>query len=311
MKAESLELKIEEDVLSFLSMPQFRKEIEGAKDYFYNYIEQGDMNRDLQMDFNSWLIYDYRLQDGKTFLEKYYHTEKEHLSEEEKCFIQNQLNAYLSIYEIYEIQGDNVRIRDIFVKEEYFIPLDNIDDAKTKELVLARVMENGGQYRLTGNKQYIPGIFKSTMERNIYEYYEDYKNKNRFGTWKTFLRDHSELLYKYLGIIEELLIRQEEEDDERYRVWQSVYLIKDTRNIKQMLLAYDQIELDGEDRGSCYFKLMSNKKILGELVLKNNRLELECVSENDRKTAKKFIEKILGENGKHYKDEIFSIEDLV
>lgn len=311
MNFEDLELKIEDDALSFLSSPSFEEEIETARDYFYSFVGQGEMNSELHLDFNSWLMYDYKLKDGQSFLEKYYIVSLGALPKEEADFIHQLLDTYLSIYEVVEAQNGYVKIKDIFSKEIYSVTHENIRDIQDKELVMGRIVGIGDQYWLAGNKQYIPGVFKITIERSMLEGFEDFKKKNRYTSWKSYLKGHSEVLHKHLGIIEELTIQNDKEGDDLYYVWQSVYLIQDTRNIKKVLLAHKEIMLDDEDRGTLYFKMMRNKRILCEMVLKNNRLELECTSEEDRNKAKEIIEMILGENGKHFRDEILTMDDLV
>lgn len=311
MNLENLELKIEEDVLSFLSSPSFIEEVEMAKNYFYHFVGQGEMNNELHLDFNSWLIYDYKLTDGESFLSKYYNAAKATLAEDEAAFIQQLIDTYLSLYTVIEVQNEYKMMRDIFSKEVYRVNPESIRDIQENELVMGRILGTGDMYWLTGNKQYIPGAFKISIERSMLADFEEFKKKNRYANWNDYLKDHSEVLYKHLGIIEELTIQNEKEGDELYYVWQSVYLIRDTRNIKKVFLGHKEIVFDDEDKGCVYFKMMYHKSILCEMVLKNNRLELECTSEENRDKAKKIIEMILGDNGKHFKDEILSIDDLV
>ncbi len=311
MKIEDLELKIEDGVLAFLSSPSFAEEIEAAKDYFYTFVGQGGMNGELHLDFNSWLIYDYKLQDGQSFLEKYYTASKDDLSKEEIDFINKLVDSYLSIYDVVGTKNEYVTIKDIFSKEIYDIKQENILDIQGKELVMGRITGIPDQCWLAGNKQYIPSAFKTSIERSMLEGFESFKKKNRYSNWKMYLKDHSEVLYKHLGVVEELTMQNEKEGDDLYYVWQSVYLIQDARNIKEVFLAHKEIILDDEETGCLYFKMMRQKRILGEMVLKNNRLELECTSEEDRTKAKKIIEMILEDKGKHFKDEILSFNDLV
>lgn len=309
MNFENLEIQIEEKLFDFLLQNKFKKDIEEARKYFNSNFGEVMVNDKLIIDFNAWLIYDYKMKDGKSFIEKYYEFMKNQLTKEEAEWIQKRIESYLSLYELKKIEGNEGLLKDLFTKKEYWINLDQIEDMKNKELILARRMEISKQYKLIGDTIYIPEIFKNTIDRNMITQYEDFKEKNKYGTWEEFLRSNSLLLEKYIEII--LDVTQETEDEEAYNVWQSVYIMNDIKEVKKRLLKHEYVQLDFEEDGSYYFKIFEEDTLLAEMVLKNNRIELECTSKIDRDHTKKLIESILGECIKHYKDEIISIDDII
>ncbi|QEK12388.1 hypothetical protein FQB35_08365 [Crassaminicella thermophila] len=304
MNLENLDMRIEENVLKFLLKHEFTKEIEEAKEYFYNNLEKAQ----IMIDFNSWLIYDYKMKDGKSFIEKYYNATKNQLSDEEREWIKKKIESFISLYEVKEIKENKVKLKDIFTKTEFWVDMD-CKEINKKDLILGRMIEFLNEYKFIGDSIYIPAIFKNTIERNIIVQYEGYKEKNQYATLEKFLKNNSLLLQKYIAIIMD--VTYETENEESYNVWQSTYLIKDLKNIKETLLRYKEIKLDIEEDGSYYFKLFSEGELLAEIVLENNKIELECTSEKDRIKAKKIIESILEDSVKYYKDEIVRLDDLV
>ncbi|MCT4621171.1 MAG: hypothetical protein N4A62_17505 [Marinisporobacter sp.] len=306
MNFESLEIGIEENVLKFLSKYEFQKHIEEAKVYFDTYVGEEITNDKMMIDFNTWLIYDYKMKDGSTFIEKYYEKKKEELSEEEKEFIQKKMKSFLSIYEIKESEGV---LEDIFTKKEVYVYLGKNTEIKCKDLIFGRIIEIEKRTMFVGNTIYIPELFKNSIERNILFKYEEYKGKNQYATWEEFLKGNSLLLQKHVDIIAD--VTNETENEDAYNVWQSIYLISDVKTIKELLQKHQGVQLDFEEEGSYYLKYFDQEELVAEMVLEKNRLELECNSENDRIKMKKIIESVLGDLGKHYKDEIIGLEDIV
>ncbi|QXM06221.1 hypothetical protein [Crassaminicella indica] len=309
MNYENLEMIIEENILKFLLDDEFRKDIEEAKAYFDRSIGEEGTNDKMMIDFNSWLIYDYIMKDGNTFIEKYHERMKGQLSQKESELIQRKINSYLSIYEIKELNEDRGLLRDIFTKIDVFVNLEKFHKAQCKDLILGRMIEIKNRSKFVGNSIYIPAIFKNAIEKHILLKYEEYKGKNRYATWQEFLKKNSLLLQKYVDVITD--VTKETDDKDEYNVLQSIYLIDDLKTIKEILQKHKEIQLDFEDDGSYYFKFFDKEGILAEIVLEKNRIELECNSEKDRIKVKKIIESILGDLAKHYKDEVVGLEDIL
>lgn len=309
MNLKNFEIQIEEKILAFLSQPQFRDEIECAREYFYRKLAGANIE-EIALDFNSWLIYDYKLKDHQTFFQKYFDMIKENLSDEEIVYMQKKMDSFLSLYQLKEIRNNKGLFQDIFTKVELWIDLDYLEEIKIKDLVLARMMEISNKGQFFGDKIYVPAIFKSSIERNMLEQYEAYRAKNRYGSWKDFLKNDQLLLYNYIGIVLDVTTHQVEEED-IYNVWQSIYLVKDSKKIRQILLKHEEIKFDFEENQICYFKLFRSGYILAEIVLSHHKMEVECTSEQERVQSKKMIQSILGDLAKHYKDEVVRIDDIV
>ncbi|TCO80073.1 hypothetical protein [Marinisporobacter balticus] len=309
MNLQNLEMKIEENVLNFLVKGKFNEDIEDAKEYFNRNFGEVMVNDKWIIDFNSWLIYDYKMKKGKTIIEKYHEFMEDQLSDEENEWIEKRIQSYLSLYELKRIEENEGLLQDIFTKKEYWINLDQIQEMKSRDLILARRIKIAKQYKLIGNTIYVPEIFRNDIEKNILIQYEEYKYKSKYGSVEEFLKSNRLLLEKYIEII--IDVTQETEDEESYNVWQSIYIIHDIKEVKQKLLNHEAVQLDYEENVNCYFRLVSDNRLLAEIVLGNNRIELECTSESDRINTKKMIQSILGDLVKHYKDEVIGIESII
>lgn len=310
MNFDRFAASIEEDVLVFALQSHFHEEIETAKNKFYEIIGDSDTGQEMIADFNSWIIYDYKRKDKTSFIEWYHENTMNKFTEEENNFIHQIKYAYLSLYEIRDRTGDQYQLRDIFTKKELSLPLTQLEDLRDGELILSRIVKVGERYWTVGNRGYIPAMFRNSIERNMINQYEEFIKANRYGTWEAFLKTHSLYLYKYVSIIQDVLVH-ERDNEEDYSVWQSIYLVKDSRNIKQVLAEKKQFYLDYEENGALFFRIMAGEGILAEMVIKNNRIELECNSLQDRKKAKKLVESLLENRIAHYKDEKICMDDIL
>ncbi|WP_053957592.1 hypothetical protein [Inediibacterium massiliense] len=302
----NLTMNIEEKVLKFLI--EYEEDVQMAKKEFDQLCKAMQNDENMLIDFNEWLIYDYKGIDGKTWIQKYYEQQKEDLTQEEKVFIQKRIDSYLSIYELKESKDHKGKFEDLFTKKYEYIDLQTIEDVQIKDLVLARIIKTSGHvyfYRPI----YIPPIFKKSIERNIITKYNEYKEKTSYGNWENFLKNNTLLLQEYLGVITQVL--DQKEDEEEYKVWQSIYILKDEKKVIQQLKKNEMIQLDFEERDYTIFKLFDKDELLAEISIQKNKVEVECNSKGACIKAKKIIENILKEDIKHYKDEVLELDDLL
>lgn len=310
MNLDYLAASVEEDILIYALQSSFLEEIEAAKNSFYEVIGELDTSHEMIADFNTWLIYDYKGKGNTTFIERYHKAALEKLSQEENVFISQVEKAYLSLYELRDRKEDRCQIRDIFTKKEIWISANQLEALQDRELILSRIIEVDGEYWIHGSHVFIPAMFRNSIERNMIDQYEGFKKTNPYGTWEVFLKNHSLYLYKYVSIIQDVLLH-DAENEEDYTVFQSTYIIKDSRNIKQILSESKQIKLDYTEEGVMFFRITTGEGILAEMVIRKNQIELECNSLQDRKKAKKLLESLMGDRVTHYKDEKISMDDIL
>ena len=310
MDIKELENQIEEKVLEFALQPRFEKEIQKAREYFYR--EKSDIvgSAEMYADFNSWLIYDYILENGKTIFEEYLDIHQNRLTQEQRAFALEKCSSYLSIYELKEVHPGQALLQDIFTKDKIRIQSAEINVMEIGDLILARSIYLNEQDQLTDVKGIIPGFFKNAIEKSLIPKYEEYKHKERYGNWNHFLKQNSLLLMNHIEIVMRL-VEEEKEDDGQYDVWQSVYFVKDFQRIRKILLKHSEFKLDFEENETLYFKWYEKDSLSAEIVLKPKFLEIECISEEDREKAKKNMEYLLGNLVKYYKDEIIGFYDII
>jgi hypothetical protein len=307
-----IEDKLMDDVLYFALSDNYKDELERAKSTFSKMTENTDYSHQ-NKNFTSWLLWDYRLLNGKNFFQEYKNIKKSELRDVEIKLLDSIANANLSIYEIIK-DSDTLKLRDVFLKESYIVNYDGkVISNGSKGLLIARIFNFDGNYLITKDCIFVDKLFKGLIEKNFYEKYEEYKQKYRIASLKKFIQSNSPLIYQFAHIVDELIRNQIENDNEKYKVWQSTYIVTNSNNVRENLLRDENIELSYEEDEIVYFRLYGNnkRKILCEIVLYKNKMELECNSDGDRYKAKKKIQSITGNFLKHVKDEVISIEDLL
>ncbi|MFZ5966488.1 MAG: hypothetical protein ACOYVK_04855 [Bacillota bacterium] len=310
MRYDKQDMKLEEEIMVFMSQPQFREEIEEAKNIFYGNSDEAQREEEITLDFNSWLMYDFKDKKHQSFFEKYYLSMSASLKHEEKDIFLKRLRAYPSLYEIKEKKENRIVLTDVFSKAEKSIKGRIAESIEDGELIMARLYPHENGFGILGNMMSIPKVFKSSIERNMINKYQEFQSKNLYATWEDFLRENSILLYRYIGVIGNVLMHQDADED-IYKVWLSTYLIRDFKKVKAHLLNHKSIQMDYEEQGLSVLKLHMNRKILAEIELTSTTLEIESNCEKDRKKSKALLEEFLGDMIVHYKDEVLGIDEIL
>ena len=310
MNLENFQFNIEEKVLTYVLEDELKAIADKAWEFFINSQKISQAISPMDIDFNSWLIYDFKMDNNKTLIESYLLKHGNYLTQEEKNTLQQVILSSPSIYAFKERNGDYGLFQDIFQNTEYLILEDKLEDYSINDLVFSRIININDNNLFYGNKTHIPSVFKTTILRSIITHYEDFKAQNQYPTWTSFLDRNRILLYRYVNVVMDVLSENIEENEEKYQVWQSTYLLSDIKNVRHILKQLEFIQPDdGDDESS--FKIFLEGSILAEFVLTNNRGELECNSEKDRMKAKEMLESALGQYVKHYKDEVIGIDDII
>ncbi len=306
MTIDNTQFEIEEKILEYIIQNNhFDTDIQEAKKVFYT-----DGENLAHMDFNLWLIYDYKKNNGKTFIQEFYLDKKNQMTHMENDILKKLIDTYPSIFEFKELRNEKGLFKDIFTRKEYLVYEKELNTLKFGDLVFSEVIEINGDYKFFGNKIYLPGVFKTPIERNIISHFEKYNIHKQFGSWSDFLDNNRLLLYKYIGAIMMVENKQQQEEDDKYNVWQSLYLFEDFNEVKEKLKNYSFMILEEENK-NIYYKMIDEEKILAEFILTSKRGELECSSDKDREHAKSIMESKLGHLFTHYKDEIISLNDII
>lgn len=308
---KSLEEKLINKVLYFALSDKYKQEIERAKEIFKN-INGEEIFSLKESHFIPWLLWDFKLLNGNSFFEEYIKSEVLVENEQDIIFLNSLTNTQLSVYEIQEKNTDFLKLNNIFLNKEILVKDTlklNILDINT--LLLTRIYNYEDVNYIIDDYIIIDKMFKSVIEKGFYEKYEEYKEKYGFVSKEKFIENNSSLIYNFASIIEELTQKQLQNQDE-FLVYQSTYIVINFVHVKNGLLSYRNTELDYEEAGNSYMRIYDDsEKILCEIVLNKNKLELECVTETDKEKARKIVEDLVGKFIKHLEDEIFYMEDIL
>ncbi|WP_432409250.1 hypothetical protein [Wukongibacter sp. M2B1] len=306
---KKLENQLTDKVLYFALNPNYKEEVEKAKNFFTELLNKNNYSYD-EKNFVSWLLWNYKLENGRTFFQEYIHTEGSKLSDKEYVIIEAVSNAYLSIYESDILNGKR-KLIDIFLKEEFLLE-ENKETIDMNKLIIGRVISLNGKNYLLDDYLKLDKRFQGGIEKIFHEKYEMDRNRDKFYIVKKFLRDNPILLYSFANIVEDLTKKQIEDNND-YTVFQSTYVVINYKRLYDILLSSEQIDLDEKEDSILYFTMYDEgrSRILSEIVLYKEKLEIECISEIDKVKAKKTLEKLSRNLIKHVKDEILTIEDIL
>lgn len=306
---KAFENELVDKVLYFAMGTDYSSDLEKAKDTFIKL--HNENNYPIQeKNFSSWLLWEYRLENGKNFFEEYIEIYGSILTEEEGKILVELANTYVSIYE--SVLTDKKRkLKDIFTNEEFLIE-EAKEEININEVIIGRIVSYNGMNYVLDDHNTLDRRFQNGVEKIFHEKYEEYKNKGKFLTKEQFIKDNPLLLYSFANIIEDLARNQIEYDTE-YNVIQSNYVVLDNKKTYDCLLNSSNIEFDYKEKDMVCFIMYDQGKnrVLCEIILYKDKLEMECTSENDKVKAKKTLEKVANGLIQHVKDELLSIDDIL
>ncbi len=114
---------------------------EVAATYFDDFAE-GDHEVQLLV---PWAVYQFE-KDGRTAAQLFLYERGRHLSDETRGWLEAQGRAWLSVWEVFEVEaGIGVSVRDLLTREQRFIyEVKGSKLLKLRDCVLARVIDHGG-----------------------------------------------------------------------------------------------------------------------------------------------------------------------
>ncbi|SKC79781.1 hypothetical protein [Maledivibacter halophilus] len=304
-----LENEVLNKVLYFSLRDDYSNEVSRAKNMFKTIIERNSYSYD-EKNFTAWLLWDYKLENKNNFFEEYKRINGNKIIKNQYDMLESLINSYLSIYE-FEFHKKDEKLIDIFSKKELNIKR-SIKEINSNDLLLGRVVEFRGENFVLDDYLILDKAFRNSIEKSFYEKFKNYKEKKGIYEIQEFVKENSLLLYSFADIIDDLAKKQVEDNNE-YSVFQSNYAVLNHNFIYEALLENKNIELDYRENNSSYYIMYEEekKKILGEIVLFKDKLEIECISQIDNDKAKEIIEKLANDSIKHISDEFITIDDLI
>lgn len=304
-----LENEVFNKVLYFSLSDEYSNEVDRAKNIFRTILERNSYSYN-EKNFTSWLLWDYKLENKNNFFQEYKRINGSKLIEKQYNMLESIMNSYLSIYEIVPYKK-NKKLIDIFSKKKFDIE-QGIEKIGSKDLLIARIVDFQGQNYVLDEYLTLDKAFQSAIEKSFYEKFQNYKEKNGVFNMEQFIIESSLLLYSFADIVDDL-VRKQIEDNNQYSVYQSNYAVLDYDNLYEALSKSMIIELDYKHSGAFFYIMYEKgkKRVLSEIVLFKEKLEIECTSEGDNNRAKQIIEDIANDSIKYMSDEFITMDDII
>lgn len=290
------------DKLLFWALDEKRSDI--VKHATEVFLKGADSQTEMQ-GFNDWFIHDYRTKENKSIADLYIKEEKP--SEEEVKLLEVLSNSVYSAFERIAVK-DKMIVKDLFTKLDY-----QLDETfETSSVMLVRIYTLGNKHSLVEPPEFLPDEYKSMLVKGMLEKYNEYCRLYAPMQMEAFVKEFSLVLYRFLNIIDNTASEQALDEDE-FIVHQSVYIIKNSADAHALMKNNKNFILSLDDEAGAVFKLVTgeHQDIVAELVLADDRLEIECTSANALDYSKEVIEELLDENAAHLKDEVLNIDDLI
>lgn len=306
---KSQENELIDKVLYFAMSPNYSADLKRAKETFTQKYSENNYLFE-EKSFASWLMWNYKLDNNRNFFEEYIEIYGSVLREEQSKILVAISNTYVSIYESI-LTNQKRKLKDIFTNKEFLIEEDK-EKININEIIIGRIVSYNGLNYILDDHNTLDRRFQNGVEKIFHEKYEEYKNKGKSCTKHQFIQDNPILLYNFANIIEDLARNQIEYDVE-YNVIQSTYAVLDNKKIHDCLSNSKEIEFDYKEKDvSCFIMYdQSKKRVLSEIILYKDKLELECNSETDKAKSKKILEQLTGGLIKHVNDQMLTIDDIL
>lgn len=268
------------------------------------YLKGSESDKDMQ-GFNEWFVHDYRTQDEKSLVQLY--LENQTVSDEEKAVFKAIEDSVYSAFERIGVQGKMV-VKDLFTKMDYVFD----EEFGNASVMLMRIYKIGAKHIITDPPEHMPDQYKPVLVKGMLEKYNEYCRLFMPMEMSDFIKKYSQVLYRFLNVIDNTATEHALDEDE-YVVYQSLYVVKDLKVVYKLFKEADYMELALDDEAGSVFKLKNSQthEVISEIVLADDKVEIECVSSALLEDAKASVERILGDIGAHLRDEVVSIDDLI
>lgn len=309
MSKEKL-IELLDEILFFSMDKKYQSEIETASKMFTK-ADVEDIQLSSDAGFTDWYIHNYQFQ-NKLYLTDIFRKSKE-LSLDEKDIVDRIENSFISVFEA-QGNGEDIYFKDIFTKSDYgILDKEELKNIIKNELYFVRLYPGDGGFHLSDDIISIGQNFKDILVKNFMETYNEFCRLNGAVDLDAYTYGNPLIMYKIIHILEDLNAEETFLEGD-YSVYQSVYVYKEIGPILELLNKNNRFEMALDEFDSYVYKLYdsSNKEIiLSEIVLCDNRLEAECLSDRERSLSKKVIEEVLGDTIVFLEDMIVDFDDLL
>jgi len=255
--------------------------------------------------FNDWFVHDYRDKNNKS-IAKLYIEDKQPSADEIKILTAVETSVY-GAFDRMPIK-DKMVLKDMFTKLDY--QLENNFEAGS--VMLVRIYKIDGKHMILDLPEFLPQEYQSTLVKGMLEKYNEYCRLFSPIQMEVFVKTHSQVLYRFLNIIDNTAA-EFALDEEDFVVHQSTFVTKNMSEAHEILKNNKNFILALDDAAGAVFKLITgeHQDVVAEIVLADDRLEIECTSAESLEFSKDQIADVLSDYVTHLRDDVLNLDDLL
>jgi hypothetical protein len=282
------------------SKNEYLDEIEKAHDLYMKGLPEGT----IELGFNNWLIFDYKFDNGSSFIEEYY--KNNNLNDVEISLLQAIENSTFSVFRVIETDQRKF-LKDVFTKEDYIIDNEKrIDRAP----IIARIINFKQKNIIVEVIEKWAESSEKGIKQAILKKYNEIFSENRNMGIDEFIQKNAIVIYKYLMIYKDVEIKSVFEDEEYY-VYQTLYKILVSDVFYKKIKSSKAFVFQTDEFKNKIYELYQDKALLAEIEIINDKFNVECRSQEELNESNLLIETILSDSVLKLKDEVLNIEDLI
>lgn len=298
-------------VLFFAMKPEYAAQVERASEIFTKEWAEDSLYAS-EFGFNQWLIHNYRFEEKtENFISLYMHQNPN--AEEEASLALMASRSVLSVFQVLRTQH-NILLKDVLTRKDYILGNEALAEVMDETaLQFLRLYPDGESWLAVQEGAAFEKSLKEALNRGVLEKYSEYSRIHGPQDIEAFIYDNPMMIYKFVEIIESLEIT-ESASEEEYAVYQGTYVLKDIRDTAKRMESLPSVELGIAEDGVWIFRLPVPEEPevqLAEIVLSENKMEVECTSAEDLAASRRMLEAHLGPSIVHVKDEVLDINSLL
>ena len=298
-------------VLFFAMKPEYAPHVERASEIFTKEWAEDSLYAS-EFGFNQWLIHNYRFEEKTDNFISLYMRENPGAPEESELASMAQ-QSLLSVFKVLRTQH-NILLKDVITRKDFILGNEEMTETLDETaLHLLRLYPQGDSWLAVQEGTAFEPSFKDALNRGILDKYSEYSRIHGPEDIERFVYDNPMMIYKFIEIIETLEVTETAMEDE-YTVYQGTYVMKNPRDMAKQMETLANVELGIAEDDVWVFRLHIPEEPeiqLAEIVISENRMEVECNSAADLAASRKLLETHLGQGIVHVKDEVLDIDSLL
>ncbi len=268
------------------------------------YLKGSESDKNMQ-GFNDWFVHDYRTESEESLVKLYMNEHK--VDDEKRKALLAIEGSVFSAFERIGVEGKLV-VKDLFTKSDYMLN----EEMEAAGLMLMRIYTVDAAHFVLDKPEFLLEEYKSVLIKGMLEKYNEYCRLFMPVEMAQFTKKYSQVLYRFINVIDDTAAEYAL-DEEDFVVHQATYIVKDLKVVYEAFKESPGMELALDDPAGSVFKLLDSVTgdVLSEIVIADDRVEIECVNGALLDASKEAVVEIIGDLGTHLRDEIVSIDDLL